>query len=71
MGTFPSSHIQVPRYKKNGFSNFELLLLVRNSSYEAQILRGISYNVVSTFITKFETTGLFILILYVSAIVHE
>ena len=45
------------------FSNFELLLLVRNSTYVAQILCGFSYKVWSTFTTKFGTTELFILIL--------
>ena len=46
-----------------GFSNFELTLLVRNSTYVAQILCAPSYKVWSTFTTKFGITELFILIL--------
>ena len=46
-----------------GFSNFELPLLVQNSTYVTQILCRLSYKVWSTFITKFATIELFILIL--------
>ena len=48
-------------------SNFELPLLVQNSTYVAQIWCGLSYKVWSTFITKFGTTELFILILNIVA----
>ena len=44
-----------------GFSNFELPSLVRNVSYMAQILRGLSYEVSSASITKFGTIESFIL----------
>ena len=39
----------------DGFSNFELPLLVRNSTYVVPILCGHINEVISTFITKFET----------------
>ena len=39
-----------------GFSNVELPVLVRNSTYVAQILCGLSHKV-STFITKLGITG--------------
>ena len=46
-----------------GISNFELPSLVRNSTYVAQTLCGLSYKVWSPIITKFGTTELFNLIL--------
>ena len=46
-----------------GFSNLELPLLLRNSNYVAKILCDLSYKVWSTFIIKFGTIDLFILIL--------
>ena len=52
-------------------SNFELLLLIRNSTYAAQILRGFSYNVWSIFVPKFGTIELFILILDIFTIIHQ
>ena len=45
------------------FSNFELPLLLRNSTYVVQILCRLSYEVWSTFITKFAIIELFIVIL--------
>ena len=45
-------------------------LLVWNSTYVAQILCGLSYKVVSIFITKFGTTGVFILILDIPGIIY-
>ena len=53
------------------FSNFELPLLVRNSTYVAQILCNPSYKVWSIFITKFETIESFILIFDISTIIHQ
>ena len=46
-------------------------ILIRNSTYVAQILCDISYTVCSTFITKFGTIKLFILILDIAAIIHQ
>ena len=46
-----------------GFSNFELPLVRRNSTYMARILCDLSYKVWSTFIPKFGSLELFILIL--------
>ena len=55
-----------------GFSNFEVPLLGRNSTYVAQILCGLSYKVWPTFITKFGTIDLFIIILDIPlAIIHQ
>ena len=56
-----------------GFSNFELPLLVPNSTYVAQILCGlyISYKAGSTFVTKFGTIELSILTLDVFAIIYQ
>ena len=54
-----------------GFSNFELPLLVRHSTHASQILCGLSYKVWSFFITKCGTTDLFILILDITAIIHQ
>ena len=53
-------------------SNFDLLLLAQNSNNSAQILCGLSHEVRSNFIiTKSVTTELLILILDISAIVHQ
>ena len=49
-----------------GFSDLELLLLVRNSTYVDQVLCCLGYKVWSTFITKFGTIELFIFILDIS-----
>ena len=54
-----------------GFSNFELLLLVQNSTYLAQILCCLSYKVRSTFITKFGTTELFVVMFDIFTIIHQ
>ena len=51
--------------------NFELLLLTQNSTYVAQSLHGLSYEVWSTFITKYGTTESSIIILDVSAIIYQ
>ena len=64
-----SIHQSLLRHKlvyNGGFSNFELLLLVQNSTCVAQILHGLSYEVRPTFITKFGTTELLILIFNIS-----
>ena len=52
-------------------SNFELPLLVQNSTYVAQSLRDVSYKVWSTFIAKFGTIQLDILSLDISGIIHQ
>ena len=54
-----------------GCSNFALLLLVQNSTYVAQTLHGLSYEVWSTFITKFGTIESSVLILDISAIIYQ
>ena len=46
-----------------GFSNFELLLLVRNATSLVQSLCGLIYKACSTFITKFGAIELFLLVL--------
>ena len=64
-------HQSLPRHKlvyNGGFSNFELLLLVQNSIYVAQILHGLSYMVSYTFRTKSGTIKLSILILDMSSL---
>ena len=53
------------------FSKSELPLFVRNSTYVAQILSFLSYNVRSTLKTKFGTIELFLLILDISAIIYQ
>ena len=52
-------------------SKFQLSFLVRNSTCVTQILRGLSYKVGSTFRTKFGAIELCILILDISAIIHQ
>ena len=54
-----------------GFSNFELPLLVPNSTNVAQILCDLSYKVWSTLITKFGTIELFSLFFDLFAIIYQ
>ena len=58
------------------FSDFELPLLIRNSITQShteftQILHCLSYKLQSTFITKFGTIELFVLILDISASIQQ